>query len=78
MSGVSSGGRSFTQDIISPVRTNFYCASLGDFARSQGVVELTVLEGYPNRKRTVDYGNGVCNNTITIETFRRTYGVSAN
>lgn len=78
MDGVSSSGRTFTQTIVTPVITNFYCASLDYFARTQGVVELTELQGYPNRKRTADYGIGVCNNTISIKTFRRTYGVGAN
>ncbi len=78
ISGVSSSGRTFKQDIISPVIANFYCASTGYFARSSGVIELSELKGYPNRKRTVDYGSGQCDKAISVETFRRTYGVGAN
>jgi hypothetical protein len=78
LTGLASGGRTFKQDITTPILTNFYCASLGFFARSAGVVELSELEGYPNRKRTVNYGTDKCDRSITVETFRRTYGVGVN
>jgi hypothetical protein len=77
LTGVSSAGRTFTQTITTPFTVNFYCASLGFFPRTYGVVELAELEGYPERKRTVDYGDSLkYDNTITVETFRRTYGVT--
>ncbi len=81
LNGVSSSGRSFTQDITTPVVASFYCASQpsqGNFSRVAGVVELTRLEGFPDRTRTVDYGDGTCNNKVTVATFRRTYGVKVN
>ena len=78
MSGVSSSGHTFVQDITTPVISNFYCASQGYFARSYGVVELSQLQGYPSRKRTVDYGTGACDNILSVTTFRRAYGLNAN
>jgi hypothetical protein len=78
LSGISSSGRSFTQDITVPVVTNFSCAFEGDFARTAGVVELSTLDGYPDRKRSVDYGDSTCNKIITVTTFRRTYATSTD
>jgi len=80
MQGVSSTGRSFTQDITQPFIADFYCASQGYFARTYGIVELSALGGYPDRKRTVDYGSDSTkyDNTVTVSTFRRTYGVTAD
>ena len=82
ITGVSSTGRSFTQDIDinTPVIADFYCASKGFFARTYGVVKLSRLEGYPDRKRTVDYGSDSTkyDNTVTVSTFRRTYGVTTD
>lgn len=78
ITGASSGGRTFKQDITTPVVANFYCASQGFFARTTGVVELSHLQDYPVRKRTADYGNSTCDKSISVETFRRTYGVGAN
>jgi hypothetical protein len=76
LSGFSAAGRTFTQDITSPVIVNFYCAYQAKFARSQGVVELSQLQGYPDRRRIVDYGSGACDHVISVTTFRRKYGIS--
>jgi hypothetical protein len=78
MNGVSGNGRTFQQEVVAPVIANFYCSFQGFYPRARGVLELTQLDGYPDRKRTVDYGDGTCDNSITIATFRRTYGVPAN
>ncbi|HTE31629.1 MAG TPA: hypothetical protein VK666_14705 [Chryseolinea sp.] len=78
VTGQSTTGRSFTQEITEPIIADWTCAAQGNFARISGKVELTKLNGYTARKRTVDYGNGECDNTITITTFRRTYVVTVN
>ncbi len=74
--GISTTGRSFTHTIVEPIIADWSCAAQGNFARISGVVELTKLKGYSVRKRTVDYGDGECDNVITITTFRRTYVVT--
>lgn len=71
--GKSTSGRSFTHEIVEPIIADWSCAAQGKFARVAGVVEMTRLGGYTNRKRTVDYGDGECDNTIVVTTFRRTY-----
>lgn len=78
LTGVSSTGRTFTHEITSPIIVDFACAKLGNFARVQGVVETTKVGGYGDRKRTVDYGDGTCDKTITITTFRRTYTITVD
>lgn len=76
ISGESTTGRSFTHEIVEPIIADWSCAAQGNFARIAGVVEMTKLGGYVSRKRTVDYGDGECDNTIVITTFRRTYVVN--
>jgi len=76
VTGESTTGRSFTQEIVEPIISDWSCAAQGNFARVSGVVELTKLNGFSVRKRTVDYGDGECDNVITITTFKRTYKVT--
>jgi hypothetical protein len=78
VSGTSTTGRSFTQEITTPIIADWSCAAKGNFARVSGVIEMTKLGGYVQRKRVVEYGNGECDNIITITTFRRTYQVTVN
>ena len=78
VTGESTTGRSFTHEITEPIIADWSCAAQGNFARISGKVEMTKLGGYVSRKRTVDYGNGECDNIITITTVRRTYTVAVN
>jgi hypothetical protein len=78
VSGESTTGRSFTHEIVEPIIADWSCAAQGNFARITGVVEMTKLGGYINRKRTVDYGNGECDNTFVVTTYRRTYVVTVS
>src|SRR6187551_1129795 len=76
VNGISTTGRSFTHEIVEPIIADWSCAAQGNFARISGVVEMTKLNGYSVRKRTVNYGDGECDNLITITTFRRTYVIT--
>jgi len=76
VNGFSTTGRSFTHEIVEPIIADWSCAAQGNFARISGVVEMTRLNGYSVRKRTVNYGDGECDNLITITTFRRTYSIT--
>ncbi len=78
ITGISSTGRTFTHEITTPVIVDFACAKLGNFARISGVVETTKVGGFGERKRTVDYGDGTCDKTITVTTFRRTYTITVD
>lgn len=76
VTGKWTTGRTFTHEIVEPIIADWSCAATGGFARIAGVVEVTKLGGYKDRKRTVDYGDGECDNTIVITTFRRTYTIT--
>lgn len=76
ITGETNFGRSFTHVITTPIISDWSCAAEGNFARISGVVEMTKLGGYAKRKRIVDYGDGTCDNIITITTIRRTYNVT--
>lgn len=57
-SGQSSDGRSFTAQILEPVRKDRSCTWITD-----GVIEIT-----PNSRptRTIDFGDGTCDNSATV------------
>jgi len=76
LNGISSTGRSFTHEIVEPIISDWSCAAQGNFARVSGRVEMTRLNGYEKRKRIVLYGDGECDNVITIITIKRTYTVT--
>jgi hypothetical protein len=78
LTGLSSSGKTFTHEIITPIIVDFSCSKSGKFARVAGVVETTKVGGLIDRKRTVDYGDGTCDNVITVTTFRRTYTITAD
>jgi hypothetical protein len=78
INGESTTGRSFTHEIVEPIIADWSCAAQGNFARIAGVVEMTKLGGYVSRKRTVNYGDGECDNKIVITTFKRTYVVAVD
>lgn len=78
LTGVSSTGRTITNEIISPITVDFSCAKSGNLARTKGIIEITKVGGYADRKRTIDYGDGTCDKTFTVSTFRRTYTVTVD
>lgn len=64
--GIWSGGRTFTHTITEPIVSNWICAAEGGFARVSGVVEVERLGGFVKRKRITRYGDGTCDNIITV------------
>lgn len=74
--GVATNGRSFTHRIVEPIISDWSCRAAGNFARVAGVVEVERLRGFVNRKRTVDYGDGTCDNQITVTIGSRTFVVT--
>jgi hypothetical protein len=78
LTGVSNTGRSFTYDIVVPIISDWSCAAQGNFARISGIVEMTKLGGYVQRKRIVDYGDGECDNVITIITIKKKYTITVD
>lgn len=74
--GVWSTGRTFTHKIVEPIIADWSCAAAGNFARVDGLVEIEKLNGYVSRKRTIDYGDGNCDNKITVTIGSRTFEIT--
>lgn len=78
LSGIATNGRSFTNEITEPVIIDWSCAAEGKLARIAGRIRMTKLSGFGERVRVIDYGDGECDNIITITTLRRVYTIIAN
>lgn len=76
VTGTWSNGRTFTHTIVEPVISKWSCAANGGFARVAGVVEVQRLNGFINRTRITDYGNGECDNVITVTIGQRVYTIT--
>lgn len=74
--GVWSNGRTFTHRITEKIVSDWSCAASGGFARVSGVVEVERLAGFVNRKRVTNYGNGDCDNIITVTIGTRTFEIN--
>jgi hypothetical protein len=73
-SGINRNGRSYTIDIVSPLRVDFNCFA-NNTARypTQGVLNIN-----PSGKttRSIDYGNGTCDNAVTVTINNKSYNVT--
>lgn len=78
VTGTWSTGRTFTHTIVEPIISKWSCAAEGGFARVAGVVEVQRLNGFVNRTRITDYGDGTCDNEITITIGQRVYTITLN
>lgn len=74
--GVWSNGNTFTHTIVEPIIADWSCAASGGFARIAGVVEVERLRGFIKRIRRVNYGDGTCDNRITIIIGTRIFDVT--
>lgn len=74
--GTWSNGRTFTHVIVEPIISNWGCAADGGFARVSGIVEVKRLGGYVSRKRVTNYGDGTCDNVITVTIGKRTFEIT--
>jgi hypothetical protein len=70
--GVSSRGRTVTHTILEPIIVSYACYADGGFARIDGKTELKIA-GQHERIRIVDFGDGTCDETITITVNGRVY-----
>jgi hypothetical protein len=74
MQGVSTKGRAFKNEIVTPVILSYSCASEGGFLRVAGTVKMAVgkLDENGDKKgflRVVDYGDGSCDKEFTVTVF---------
>lgn len=78
VTGIWSNGRTFTHTIVEPIISKWSCAANGGFARVAGVVEVQRLNGFVNRTRITDYGDGECDNEITVTIGKRVFTIILN
>ncbi len=64
--GRSTRGVNWSHTIIEPIIADFNCKNAGFFLFSKGIKEVSFSNNKRTRTRTVDYGNGTCDNTFTV------------
>jgi hypothetical protein len=74
--GTTSADVSFTRTITTPVIADFNCWSTGGFLRTKGVIEMTITNSVRTRTRVLDYGDGTCDNTVTVTVNGKSYEVN--
>jgi hypothetical protein len=74
--GVSSRGRNVSFEITEPVIVSFPCGEEGKFLRVDGKTELRVSNAVGARVRTVDYGDGDCDETIVVTINDRIFTIT--
>jgi hypothetical protein len=67
-SGTSSNGQNYTLTTISPLRIELTCHNI-----VSGIVEINIAG---KAKRTLDYGNGTCDNQATVTILGKTYTIT--
>jgi hypothetical protein len=74
--GVNSNGVEFKREITTPVIADFACWTSGGFLRTSGVIQMTITNSVRTRTRTLDYGDGTCDNTATVTVNGKTYTIT--
>ena len=74
--GIASNGVEFTRTITTPIIANISCWASGGFLRTKGVLEMTITNSVRTRTRVVDYGDGTCDNTVTVTVNGKTYTIT--
>ena len=71
--GTSATGVNYTASVVSPVIRDFTCTNAGRRHFTQGVVDIT-----PSGKstRTIDFGNGACDDQATVTINGKTYTIT--
>jgi hypothetical protein len=74
--GINSNGVEFKREITTPVIADFACWTSGGFLRTSGVIQMTITNSVRTRTRTLDYGDGTCDNTATVTVNGKTYTIT--
>jgi hypothetical protein len=62
--------------ITEPIIAQFSCRAEGGFLRVSGVKEMTKSAGDRSRTRVINYGDGTCDNEITVTINDRTFTIT--
>jgi hypothetical protein len=76
--GVSSKGISVTHTTSVPVIVNFGCRETGGLARVEGTVQVEISNGSRSRTRIIEYGDGTCDQTVTITINDKEYNITVS
>lgn len=76
--GVSTRGRTFSHEIVEPIIADFNCRASGGFLRVAGVREMRISKVDRERVRTIDYGDGECDNEITVTINGKVFTITAS
>lgn len=74
--GESSRGRKVVRKITEPLEVDFNCLAEGGFPIVSGTIELSTTGMNGERTRLVEYGDGTCDNTITVTINGKVYPVN--
>jgi hypothetical protein len=74
--GINSRGVEFKREITTPVIADFACWTSGGFLRTSGVIQMTITNSVRTRTRTLDYGDGTCDNTATVTVNGKAYTIT--
>ena len=68
--------RTFKTAIPSPVKLNYACAITGKLAATAGTIQVNEISGMGAGARNVSFGDGTCDNAVSVTTTQRTFGAS--
>ncbi len=71
--GISSRGRTHTVEITEPIIASFPCRTQGGFLRTAGRKQITISRESAERIRTVYYGDGTCDNEVSMTVNGRSF-----
>ena len=74
--GVTSRGVTITRTIVEELEVNTGCLAEGGFAIVGGKIEVKITGQNRERLRTIDYGDGTCDQTITVTINDRVYTIT--
>ena len=74
--GVSSRGRRVTRIITEPLMINFACRTDGNFPVVSGRMDVSIEGLRRDRIRTIDFGNGQCDDIVEVTVSGKEYSVT--
>ena len=74
--GEDDKGNTFTRQITSPIIADWGCLSEDKFVRVSGEITMTINIGPNETVRVLDYGDGECDNTVTVTINGQTFTIS--
>lgn len=74
--GEDDKGNTFTRQITNPIIADWGCLSEDKFVRVSGEITMTINIGSNETVRVLDYGDGECDNTVTVTINGQTFTIT--